>query len=149
MLGKKLFIASAKMHTMLKHTGRSINSPSFKSLIQGFNPNINTARFLSSANNESFLSGSSANYVESMYYAWKENPLSVHKSWDIYFRNVEGGVTPGQAYSAPPTLSPGSTAVFSPSVSSAGGRLDMKGVQDHLNIQLLIRSYQVIIIFFY
>lgn len=28
---------------------------------------------------EPFLSGTSSNYVEEMYYAWLENPKSVHK----------------------------------------------------------------------
>uniref|UniRef100_A0A0N5B9H5 2-oxoglutarate dehydrogenase, mitochondrial n=1 Tax=Strongyloides papillosus TaxID=174720 RepID=A0A0N5B9H5_STREA len=145
MFSGRIIVGSAKMHTMLKHAGRSINTPSLKSLIKGFNPNVNAVRLLATTSNESFLSGSSANYVESMYYAWKEDPTSVHKSWDVYFRNVESGATPGQAFSSPPTLSPGSSAVFSPSVSPAtftGGRLDMKSIQDHLNIQLLIRSYQ-------
>ena len=35
---------------------------------------------------ESYLSGSSANYVEEMYEQWAYDPSSVHASWDAYFR---------------------------------------------------------------
>uniref|UniRef100_A0A8C3VEX0 2-oxoglutarate dehydrogenase complex component E1 n=1 Tax=Catharus ustulatus TaxID=91951 RepID=A0A8C3VEX0_CATUS len=53
---------------------------------------------------EPFLSGTSSNYVEEMYYAWLENPKSVHKSWDIFFRNANAGAAPGTAYQSPPPL---------------------------------------------
>lgn len=36
-------------------------------------------RYVSSGISEPFLSGSNSNYVEEMYYAWLENPGSVHK----------------------------------------------------------------------
>ncbi|RXM34981.1 2-oxoglutarate dehydrogenase-like, mitochondrial [Acipenser ruthenus] len=36
-------------------------------------------RFCSSGTAEPFLTGSSSNYLEEMYYAWLENPKSVHK----------------------------------------------------------------------
>lgn len=36
-------------------------------------------RYASSGASEPFLSGSNSNYVEEMYYAWLENPKSVHK----------------------------------------------------------------------
>ena len=38
---------------------------------------------------ESYLSGTSGQYVEEMYEAWAQDPGSVHASWDAYFR---GGV---------------------------------------------------------
>lgn len=44
---------------------------------------------------ESFLRGSSATYIEEMFLAWKNDPSSVHKSWDVYFRQVENGAPPG------------------------------------------------------
>ncbi|KAG5830146.1 hypothetical protein ANANG_G00316470 [Anguilla anguilla] len=53
---------------------------------------------------EPFLNGTSSNYVEEMYYAWLENPKSVHKSWDIFFRNANAGEPPGAAYQSPPPL---------------------------------------------
>lgn len=30
-------------------------------------------------------------YVEEMYEAWKVDPTSVHKSWDVYFRHSDAG----------------------------------------------------------
>ena len=35
---------------------------------------------------ETFLNGSTANYTEEIYMAWLQDPKSVHKSWDIFFR---------------------------------------------------------------
>lgn len=40
-----------------------------------------------------------------MYDAWQEDPKSVHSSWDAYFRNVEAGAGPGQAFQAAPPVS--------------------------------------------
>lgn len=37
---------------------------------------------------EPFLSGSNSTYVEEMYYAWLEEPNSVHKVRFIYLRLV-------------------------------------------------------------
>uniref|UniRef100_A0A8C7R2A6 2-oxoglutarate dehydrogenase complex component E1 n=1 Tax=Oncorhynchus mykiss TaxID=8022 RepID=A0A8C7R2A6_ONCMY len=60
--------------------------------------------YTTSVSAEPFLNGTSSNYVEEMYYAWLENPRSVHKSWDIFFRNANAGVSPGSAYQSPPPL---------------------------------------------
>uniref|UniRef100_A0A8C7NC69 2-oxoglutarate dehydrogenase complex component E1 n=1 Tax=Oncorhynchus kisutch TaxID=8019 RepID=A0A8C7NC69_ONCKI len=60
--------------------------------------------YTTSVSAEPFLNGTSSNYVEEMYYAWLENPRSVHKSWDIIFRNANAGVSPGAAYQSPPSL---------------------------------------------
>lgn len=49
---------------------------------------------------ESFLS--SPEYVDRMFEAWKENPKSVHVSWQAYFENVERGKAPGTAHAMPP-----------------------------------------------
>uniref|UniRef100_A0A6Q2YTK8 2-oxoglutarate dehydrogenase complex component E1 n=1 Tax=Esox lucius TaxID=8010 RepID=A0A6Q2YTK8_ESOLU len=51
-----------------------------------------------------FLNGTSSNYVEEMYYAWLENPKSVHKSWDVFFRNANAGAPPGMAHQRPLSL---------------------------------------------
>lgn len=61
--------------------------------------------FTYSINHESFLSGSNVNYMEAMYQLWRSDPKQVHVSWDVYFRNVEGGQQPGEAYMSPPSLS--------------------------------------------
>ncbi|KAM5203786.1 2-oxoglutarate dehydrogenase complex component E1 isoform 3-T3 [Hipposideros larvatus] len=93
---------------------------------------------------EPFLSGTSSNYVEEMYYAWLENPKSVHKSWDIFFRNTNAGAPPGTAYQSPLPLSPGAllaTARAQPLVD-VQPNVD-KLVEDHLAVQSLIRAYQI------
>uniref|UniRef100_H3CJZ9 2-oxoglutarate dehydrogenase complex component E1 n=1 Tax=Tetraodon nigroviridis TaxID=99883 RepID=H3CJZ9_TETNG len=88
---------------------------------------------------EPFLNGTSSNYVEEMYYAWLENPKSVHKSWDVFFRNANAGAPPGAAYQSPLALS------AAPRLSSLVGAQPNveKLVEDHLAVQSLIRAYQI------
>ena len=96
--------------------------------------------------NEAFLQGSASNYVAEMYEAFLRDPQSVHVSWQAYFKNVDAGAKPGQAFSAPPALvplhhiSPSNTAdvSFSPSSAVPSGE-----ILDHLKVQLLVRAYQV------
>ncbi|KAK0407469.1 hypothetical protein QR680_019211 [Steinernema hermaphroditum] len=90
-----------------------------------------------SATKEPFMNGTSCSYVEQMHDSWRVDPSSVHKSWDAYFRNVEAGAAPGQAFQAPPTAIVGvAGAAMSPAVASP------QAITDHLKVQLLIRSYQ-------
>jgi len=41
--------------------------------------------------NGSVLSGASASYVDAMHAAWRQDPLSVHASWQAYFAQVDSG----------------------------------------------------------
>ncbi|KAI2661390.1 2-oxoglutarate dehydrogenase, mitochondrial [Labeo rohita] len=92
---------------------------------------------------EPFLNGTSSNYVEEMYYAWLENPKSVHKSWDIFFRNANAGAPPGTAYQSPPPIGV-SLAGLAQAQSLVGAQPNVeKLVEDHLAVQSLIRAYQV------
>nr|Q6P6Z8.1 RecName: Full=2-oxoglutarate dehydrogenase complex component E1; Short=E1o; Short=OGDC-E1; Short=OGDH-E1; AltName: Full=2-oxoglutarate dehydrogenase, mitochondrial; AltName: Full=Alpha-ketoglutarate dehydrogenase; Short=Alpha-KGDH-E1; AltName: Full=Thiamine diphosphate (ThDP)-dependent 2-oxoglutarate dehydrogenase; Flags: Precursor [Xenopus laevis]AAH61938.1 Ogdh protein [Xenopus laevis] len=92
---------------------------------------------------EPFLSGTNSNYVEEMYYAWLENPKSVHKSWDIFFRNANAGASPGAAYQSPPSLGSSlSTLTQAQSLLHSQPNVD-KLVEDHLAVQSLIRAYQI------
>uniref|UniRef100_A0A673MQB5 2-oxoglutarate dehydrogenase complex component E1 n=1 Tax=Sinocyclocheilus rhinocerous TaxID=307959 RepID=A0A673MQB5_9TELE len=92
---------------------------------------------------EPFLNGTSSNYVEEMYYAWLENPKSVHKSWDIFFRNANAGAPPGSAYQSPPPMGV-SLAGLAQAQSLVGAQPNVeKLVEDHLAVQSLIRAYQV------
>ncbi|XP_048098662.1 2-oxoglutarate dehydrogenase, mitochondrial isoform X2 [Alosa alosa] len=92
---------------------------------------------------EPFLNGTSSNYVEEMYYAWLENPKSVHKSWDIFFRNANAGAPPGTAYQSPPPLGT-SLASLTQAQSLVGAQPNVdKMVEDHLAVQSLIRAYQI------
>eukprot|EP00123_Amoebidium_parasiticum_P016198 comp23327_c1_seq1/m.38418 comp23327_c1_seq1/g.38418 ORF comp23327_c1_seq1/g.38418 comp23327_c1_seq1/m.38418 type:complete len:1020 (-) comp23327_c1_seq1:250-3309(-) len=93
---------------------------------------------------ESFLSGSNGIYVEEMYRAWKADAKSVHKSWDVYFRNLDAGVAPFAAYMPPPGLvSPAPSAAIAAVGQSLGGQYSVKEIQDHLAVQALVRAYQV------
>jgi len=101
---------------------------------------------------EPFLNGSSSTYVEEMYLAWQDDPSSVHKSWDIFFRNASAGLGPGEAHTRPPTMYPGAVAAVPqslPAVSrpaqsaAATGTIDSKVIDDHLAVQAIIRSYQI------
>ncbi|XP_032161396.1 2-oxoglutarate dehydrogenase, mitochondrial isoform X1 [Mustela erminea] len=93
---------------------------------------------------EPFLSGTSSNYVEEMYYAWLENPKSVHKSWDIFFRNTNAGAPPGTAYQSPLPLSPGSLSAMARAQPLVDAQPNVdKLVEDHLAVQSLIRAYQI------
>jgi len=68
------------------------------------------------------------------------------QSWDVFFRNTDGGAPPGAAYQAPPGIR---TAVSTVSPVSAapqmgtGDMLSTKVIDDHLAVQAIIRSYQV------
>lgn len=84
-----------------------------------------------------FMQGTAASYIEEMYDAWMKDPRSVHLSWQVYFRNMENGVSPGIAYQPPPTIVP--LTGMSTSVSTA----DTIDVYDHMKVQLLVRAYQV------
>ncbi|KAJ8386028.1 hypothetical protein AAFF_G00178490 [Aldrovandia affinis] len=94
---------------------------------------------------EPFLNGTSSNYVEEMYYAWLENPKSVHKSWDIFFRNANAGAPPGAAYQSPPPLGMSvSLSGLAQAQYLVGAQPNVeKLVEDHLAVQSLIRAYQI------
>ncbi|XP_078095365.1 2-oxoglutarate dehydrogenase complex component E1 isoform X2 [Mustelus asterias] len=92
---------------------------------------------------EPFLSGTSLNYVEEMYIAWLENPQSVHKSWDVFFRNANAGAAPGTAYQSPPPLGASLAALSNAQAAMVAQPNVDKLVEDHLAVQSLIRAYQV------
>ncbi|RCK56271.1 2-oxoglutarate dehydrogenase, mitochondrial [Candida viswanathii] len=96
-------------------------------------------RFLAT---DSFLLGNNSNYVDEMYNAWRQDPSSVHASWNAYFKNIEkDNVPPSKAFQAPPTIVPtvsGGAAGFYPGQSPIS-----EDVVTHLKVQLLVRAYQV------
>jgi len=86
---------------------------------------------------ESFLSGTSGDYVEGVYEQWKQHPTSVHKSWQVFFANLENNAPMGQANSLPPSLAGGAEpAVIE--ISAAD-----QAATDYMKLVLLVRSYQV------
>lgn len=72
-----------------------------------------------------------------MYHAWKQDPASVHISWQSYFKNLEAGNSSSNSFVAPPTIVPGS--IPSGTVPGTGSH----GIADHMKVQLLVRAYQV------
>ncbi|KAF2860626.1 mitochondrial 2-oxoglutarate dehydrogenase [Piedraia hortae CBS 480.64] len=90
---------------------------------------------------DSFLSGSSANYVDEMYRAWKEDPSSVHLSWQVYFKNMESGKMPmSRAFTPPPSIA--SELGDIASVTNEMGEEGSSDISKHLKVQLLVRAYQ-------
>lgn len=91
---------------------------------------------------DSFLQSNNSNYVDEMYEAWRQDPNSVHVSWNSYFKNLDGGVPASSAFVAPPTLVPtpagGAGVGFNP-----GAQPHSEDVVTHLKVQLLVRAYQV------
>ena len=69
-------------------------------------------------------------------------PCSVHKSWDVYFRQVESGAVPGEAFIPPPTIQSGVKPVQSVGVATAGAASSVDH-NDALGLSYLIRAYQV------
>lgn len=87
------------------------------------------------------MQSTNANYIDEMYAAWKEDPNSVHVSWQAYFSNMESDAPASQAYVPPPTIVPtpsGGVPSVVPGRATSGN-----GIIDHLKVQLLVRAYQV------
>ncbi|THD22927.1 2-oxoglutarate dehydrogenase mitochondrial [Fasciola hepatica] len=95
-----------------------------------------------SSSKEPFINGTSSHYIEDIYEAWRNDPSSVHKSWDIYFRGVTSGAKFGEAYTPPPTLGRQGPYLQQIETPSFQGTLNVKTIEDHLSVQAIIRSYQ-------
>ena len=93
----------------------------------------------------SFLSFSP--YVDEMYLAWKDDPSSVHKSWDAYFKTGTYTAPPGlyEDYSSitrtPSPSSPSPTPSHSPSASPSTSPSSSR--VDPAKIVQLVRAFQV------
>lgn len=66
---------------------------------------------------------------------------SVHKSWDVYFRGIESGAVPGEAFIPPPTIQSGVKPVVS--VGSVAAAASAADHNDALGLSYLIRAFQV------
>ncbi|KAH8114578.1 2-oxoglutarate dehydrogenase complex E1 component mitochondrial precursor [Phellopilus nigrolimitatus] len=105
-------------------------------------PPVTSTRFLASAAppspNDAFANGTNAYYVEEMYRHWRQDPKSVHVSWDAYFSGMDKGLSSQDAFQPPPTFLPQPVDGAPTLDAGRGGKLD-----DHLKTQLLVRAYQV------
>ena len=102
-----------------------------------------TSAASSQSNNDNFIEGNGASYIEAMYEAWLKDPNSVHLSWQVYFKNMKHGVSPGQAYSPPPTLVPSGSARLPKLPNEVVANASDTDILDHMKIQLMVRAYQV------
>jgi 2-oxoglutarate dehydrogenase E1 component len=76
---------------------------------------------------ESFLRGTSSAYIDEMYRSWRNDPNSVHKSWDAYFKTG--------AFTTAPSTSRASDLTHE--VSS------LPGDNSVLKVVQMVRAYQV------
>lgn len=82
------------------------------------------------SSNDPFANGTNAYYVEEMYKLWRQDPKSVHVSWDVYFSGMEKkGLSSPQAFQPPPSVVP-MPAGGAPSLHGAGGA----ELDDHLRV---------------
>ncbi len=72
-------------------------------------------------------------------------PPNSNQSWDAFFKNTDKGAPPGQAYQSPPQgggIAP--AAYVPPAQATTQGAMDTRIIDDHLAVQAVIRSYQVL-----
>ncbi|MCO5590270.1 hypothetical protein L7F22_044239 [Adiantum nelumboides] len=89
---------------------------------------------------DSFVTTNNAYYIEEMRRSWKQDPSSVHKSWDAYFSGLDQGIRSEDAFRAPPSLM--ALPIDAPPIDTSFSA-DSQSVDDHLKLQLLVRAYQV------
>lgn len=70
--------------------------------------------------NDPFANGTNAYYAEEMYRHWRQDPNSVHASWNVYFSGLDKGLPSSKAFSPPPSLLP-APADGAPALHSNGG----------------------------
>mmetsp|Transcript_44400 Transcript_44400/g.140112 ORF Transcript_44400/g.140112 Transcript_44400/m.140112 type:complete len:1033 (-) Transcript_44400:65-3163(-) len=111
---------------------------SLSSLQRQFPRALSSRKFSSPARvHESFITGTGGAYVEELFEAWEKDPNSVHKSWQVFFANLQANAQPGAANALPPSLTGGiePVPVEVDQVASAA--------VDHMNLLLLVRAFQV------
>lgn len=82
------------------------------------------------SSNDPFANGTNAYYVEEMYRYWRQDPKSVHLSWDVYFSGMDKGLPSYKAFQPPPsTFTP--PADGAPALYGGGGA----ELDDHLKVR--------------
>ncbi|XP_077999580.1 2-oxoglutarate dehydrogenase complex component E1-like [Glandiceps talaboti] len=105
---------------------------------------VQRRRYVAPVATEPFLNGTSSMYVEQMYEQWLDDPASVHKSWDVFFRNAQEGAMPGSAYETHPDITiPMPTPGVPTSQIPTKLTVDRQLIEDHLVVQNIIRAYQI------
>ena len=79
--------------------------------------------------NDPFANGTNTYYAEEMYRLWRQDPKSVHASWDVYFSGMDKGLPSYKAFQPPPTIAPADGA---PALHAHGGT----ELDDHLKVRI-------------
>lgn len=85
---------------------------------------------------DKFAETNNAYYIEEMHRRWKQDPSSVHASWDVYFSGLDKGIPSESAYRPPPTLMPlpqDAPPIDADSLSAG------ESVDDHLKVSVCFR----------
>ena len=87
--------------------------------------------------NDIFANGTNAYYADEMYRHWRQDPSSVHASWDAYFKGLDKGLGPN-AFQPPPRFLPAPSDGAPALHASGGAQLD-----DHLKVGLLRVTFAI------
>jgi 2-oxoglutarate dehydrogenase E1 component len=77
-----------------------------------------------------FANGTNTYYAEAMYRNWKQDPKSVHVSWDVYFSGLDKGLPSTWAFRPTPRHLP-APADGAPALHAGGGA----ELDDHLKVE--------------
>jgi len=86
--------------------------------------------------NDLFANGTNAYYAEEMYRHWRQDPKSVHASWDAYFSGLDKGIPSQNAFQAPPSGFIARPTDGSPQLHGQAGQ----ELNDHLKVRYRDRS---------
>ena len=115
------------MHRLarLPRVVQALHGPRYRYGVQPFVRTLATAAAPSP--NDPFANGTNTYYVEEMYRLWRQDPKSVHASWDVYFSGMDKGLPSFKAFQPPPTIAPADGA---PALHAHGGA----ELDDHLKV---------------
>ena len=89
-----------------------------------------TATASAPTSSDIFANGTNAYYAEEMYRHWRQDPKSVHASWDAYFSGLDKGLPSQQTFQAAPGTFIARPADGSPQLHGQAG----KELNDHLKV---------------
>jgi 2-oxoglutarate dehydrogenase E1 component len=89
--------------------------------------------------NDPFANGTNTYYAEEMYRHWRQDPKSVHVSWDVYFSGLDKGLTSPQAFQPAPRHLP-VPADGAPALHIGGGA----DLDDHLKVRASLFSQYIL-----
>lgn len=97
---------------------------------------------------DNFLNGANGVYIDKMYSAWRNDPSSVHASWNAYFSGVDQGLDVSEIYQPAPTLTKNIQKGSQPNEYGVNKKSfeekseNIKNLEDTNKVILLIRAFQ-------